>query len=316
MLFKVPSDPRLKRIVVINPKGGSGKSTLATNVAGFLSATGYPAALMDYDPQGSALRWLQNRAAERPEVFGIAACEHDPTVTRSFQMRVPSHIQVLVIDTPAALQPTDLIEFTRGAHAILIPVLPSDIDIHAATRLISDLLIVAKVSRRMGRLGVIANRVRDKTIGYRKLMRFLERLSITVVGELRDSQNYVYAADQGLSIHEMQPSRVRKDLDSWGPVTEWLEARLETALTARDLFKPQSVAPVVLEATEKKAGETTEKKADRVVEPPSVSGVCYRRSSGGPAGGSTGRVTGISPAAPRTPGCEPPSLGTGHDLAE
>jgi len=320
MLFRVPSDPRLKRIVVINPKGGSGKSTLATNVAGFLSASGYPAALMDYDPQGSALRWLQNRSGENPEVYGIAACEHDPSVTRSYQMRVPSHIQALVIDTPAALQPTDLIEFTRGAHAILIPVLPSDIDIHAATRLVSDLLIVAKVSRRMGRLGVIANRVRENTVGYRKLMRFLERLSIAVIGELRDSQNYVYAADQGLSIHEMQPSRVRKDLESWESITEWLEARLETALTARDLFKPQSVTSVVHNAAEKKAGETTEKKADRVVEPPSVSGVCYRQSSvqssGEPAGGSTGRVTGISPAAPRTPGCEPPSLGTGHDLAE
>ncbi len=312
MLFKVPSDPRLKRIVVINPKGGSGKSTLATNVAGFLSASGHPAALMDFDPQGSALRWLQNRSDELPEVYGIAACDHDTTMTRSYQMRVPSHIQALVIDTPAALQPTDLAEFTRGAHAILIPVLPSDIDIHAATGLISDLLIVAKVSRRMGRLGVIANRVRENTVGYRKLMRFLDRLSIAVIGELRDSQNYVYAADQGLSIHEMQPSRVRKDLDSWEPVTGWLEARLETALTARDLFKPQIVAPVVPDAPEKKAGETTEKKADRVAESPSASGACYRE----PAGGSTGRVAGISPAAPRTQGCEPPSLGTGRDLAE
>ncbi len=289
MLLNVPSHPDLKRIVVINPKGGSGKSTLATNVAGFLSSSGHPAALMDFDPQGSALRWLQNRSDERAEVYGIAACEHDITMTRSFQMRVPSHIRYLVIDTPAALQTAELTEFTRGAHAILVPVLPSDIDIHAATRLISDLLIVAKISRRMGRLGVVANRVRENTVGYRKLMRFLDRLSIAVIGKLRDSQNYVHAVDHGLSIHEMQPSRVRKDLDLWKPITEWLEARLETALTARDLLEPKTPASPDHEKT----------------------------ALASPTGSiSLTKVAGISRAVPRIPGCEPPSLGKVRDPAE
>jgi chromosome partitioning protein len=214
-------------------------------------------------------------------------------MTRSFQMRVPSHIRYLVIDTPAALQTAELAEFTRGAHAILMPVLPSDIDIHAATRLISDLLIVAKVSRRMGRLGVVANRVRENTLGYRKLMRFLDRLSIAVIGELRDSQNYVYAADNGISIHEMQPSRVRKDLESWKPITEWLEAHLETALTARDLMKPKKAAPVhsvVIEET--------------VTRPRPDEGVSSPQSAE------------ISLVTPRIPGCEAPLLDKVHDPAD
>lgn|GEM_PF-117317 len=300
MLLKVPSHPDLKRIVVINPKGGSGKSTLATNVAGFLSSTGHSAALMDFDPQGSALRWLRNRSKQRAEVYGIAACERDVTMTRSFQMRVPRHIRYLVIDTPAAMQAPDLAEFTRGAHAILVPVLPSDIDIHAAARFISDLLLVAKVSRRMGRLGVVANRVRENTVGYRKLMRFLDRLSIAVIGELRDSQSYVHAVDQGLSIHEMQPSRVLKDLAGWKPITAWLEARLETALTARDLLQPcepETVPP----ATPDQAACPGKK---TVVRSPPPGSVNFPGSAG------------ISPAVPRTPDCEPPSLGRAHDPAE
>jgi len=242
MLLNFPSHPDLKRIVVLNPKGGSGKSTVATNLAGFLSSNGYPAALMDFDPQGSAIRWLQNRPEERPVVHGVAAFEKDQSKTRSFRMQIPQHIRHLVIDTPAALPGHDLIEFTRGAHAIIVPVLPSDIDIHAASRLIADMLIVAKVSRRMGRLGVVANRVRDNTRGYRKLKIFLDRLSIAVIGELRDSQNYVHAADQGLSIYEMQPSRVAKDIESWKPITGWLEERLGTALTPRDLLNPGEAA--------------------------------------------------------------------------
>ncbi len=294
MLLKVPSSPDLKRIVVVNPKGGSGKSTLAANVAGFLSSAGHPAALMDFDPQGSALRWLQNRSSERPEIYGIAACEHDTTMTRSFQMRVPDHIHYLVIDTPAALQPTDLPVFTRGAHAILVPVLPSDIDIHAAARFVSDLLIVAKVSRRMGRLGVVANRVRENTVGYRKLMRFLDRLSIAVIGELRDTQNYVHAADQGISIHEMQPSRVRKDLENWAPITAWLEQRLDAAITARDLLKPEESRRSMSSA------------GDEIADQP----------AGLAAGVNPDGAAEISPAAPRTPDCAPPLLGSARDPAD
>jgi chromosome partitioning protein len=238
MLPNIPSHPDLRKIVVLNPKGGSGKSTVATNLAGCIAASGHPVALMDFDPQGSAMRWLQNRSLERPEVYGIAAFQKTNSMTRSWQLRIPGEIRYIIIDTPAALQVQDISEFTRGAHAIVVPVLPSDIDIHAATRLIENMLIVAKVSRRMGRLGVIANRVRENTLGYRKLTRFLERLSISVVGELRDSQNYIHAADQGLSVREMTKSRTHKDHESWDSIIAWLEKRLEMPITPRDLFRP------------------------------------------------------------------------------
>ena len=238
MLPNIPSHPDLRKIVVLNPKGGSGKSTLATNIAGFIAISGHPVALMDYDPQGSTMRWLQNRSSRSPPVHGIAAFENDNSMTRSWQVRIPDGIRYVVIDTPAALPLHDLSEFTRGTHAILVPVLPSDVDIHAASRLVANMLIVAKVSRRMGRLGVVANRVRENTLGYRKLMRFLERLSIPLIGELRDSQNYVHAANYGLSIAEMPRSRVPKDLESWTPIIGWLEKRVQTPITPRDLFRP------------------------------------------------------------------------------
>lgn len=241
MLLNLPSHPNLKKIVVLNPKGGSGKSTLVTNLAGYFSARGTPVALMDFDPQGSSMRWLSNRPDAFPSVHGIAAFKRDNSMTRSWQMRIPQHIQHLIIDTPAALDVHDLVEYTRGTHAIFVPVLPSDIDIHAASRLIADLLVVAKVSRRMGRLGVVANRVRENTLGYRKLQAFLGRLSLNVIGELRDSQNYVHAAEQGIGIHEMQPSRVQKDLQSWAAISAWLQNRLATPLSARDLFRPGNV---------------------------------------------------------------------------
>lgn len=239
-MLNVPGHADLRKIVVLNPKGGSGKTTLATSLAGGLAAQGLPVALMDFDPQGSSTRWLRQRDPARPPIHGIAAFERDPARTRSFQLRVPMEVRYLVVDTPAALPVHELVNFTTGAHAILVPVLPSDIDIHAASRLIAELLLTAKVSRRMGRLGVVANRVRENTLSYRKLGRFLERLAITTVAELRDSQSFVHAAEQGLGITELPPSRVRKDLERWGALMGWLAGRLEAPLTARDLYRPDT----------------------------------------------------------------------------
>jgi hypothetical protein len=151
---------------------------------------------------------------------------------------VPYDVKYAVIDAPAGLSGDQLIDYTCGAHAIFVPVLPSDLDIHAASRLISDLLLVAQVSRRKGRLGVVANRVNERTIAYRQLTKFLNRLSIAVVGILRDSQNYTWAAANGICIHEMPPSRASKDLAQWEMVTQWLERRLAMPITPRDLLRP------------------------------------------------------------------------------
>jgi len=237
-VLNVPGHRELRKIVVLNPKGGSGKTTLAINLAGYLASRQRPVALMDCDPQGSSTRWLERRPSSYPSIHGIVAYTTSMGTTRSWQLRVPQEIRYLVVDTPAAVPAQELVEFTRGAHAILIPVLPSNIDVHAVSRLVAHLLLTAKVSRRMGRLGVVANRVRENTLAYKKLMSFLDCLSIPVVGVLRDSQNYVHSAEEGLSVHEMVPSRVTKDLARWQPLTGWLEQKLATSLTARDLHHP------------------------------------------------------------------------------
>jgi len=239
MRLSVPGHKDLRKIVVLNPKGGCGKSTLATNLAGYLAAHGNSVAIMDFDPQGSSMRWLKLRPGNSAPIHGISAFNVRSSATRSWQLRVPPSIKYLVVDSPASVPPENLAELTSGAHAILIPVLPSDIDVHAASLLMRDLLLIAKVSRRMGRIGVVANRVRENTVAYRKLMRFLNSLSISVVGVLKDSQNYVHSAERGLSIHEMPTSRMKIDAERWEPIISWLEEKLEAPLTPRDFARPE-----------------------------------------------------------------------------
>jgi len=115
---------------------------------------------------------------------------------------------------------------------ILVPVLPSDIDIHAASRCIADLLLVAKIHRSERRIVIVANRARRYTKAYTSLMRFLHSLRIPVAAVLRDSQAYVRSAECGMGIHEMKGALLQEDLDSWKPLVDWLERRtVETSLT-------------------------------------------------------------------------------------
>ena len=232
-MLDLASEKKLHKVVVLNPKGGSGKTTLAFSLAGYLASTGRKVGLLDMDRQGSSTHWLRNRPDSLPKIHALSA-----PAGGSGTVDVPDDVDCVVIDAPAGLVGAQLIDYTCGAHAILVPVLPSDLDIHAASRLISQLLLKAQVSRRNGRLGIVANRVKERTVAYKQLLRFLDRLSINLVGVLRDSQNYTHAAANGHCIHEMTPSQVRRDTEQWQAITDWLEARLDTPLTKRDWLRP------------------------------------------------------------------------------
>ncbi len=211
------------RIVVLNPKGGSGKTTLAINIASWYAARDLRPVLMDRDPQGSATRWLRKRGPGMHRIDGIAAFEDDHRTTRSFRLRIPPGVHRVIVDTPAAIPRQLLPDYTRDADRIVVPVLPSDIDVHACTRIISDLLLVAKVRREENRIGVIANRVRRNTLVYQSLQRFLATLNVPVITTLRDSQNYVRSAELGAGIHEMRRYLVADDVAQWQPLMEWIE---------------------------------------------------------------------------------------------
>ena len=212
----------MQRIVVLNPKGGSGKTTIAINLASYYALQGERPTLIDFDPQGSAARWVRKRQVTQAPIHLITGFETDSRVTRAFQLRIPEATQRIVIDTPAAIDATEMPALTANADKILMPVLPSDIDIQACVRSIASLLLVAKVRRTDNRLGIIANRVRRNTVMYQSLTRFLGTLDIPIVTTLRDSQNYVRGAELGLGLHEMKHYQVSEDLETWEPLLAWI----------------------------------------------------------------------------------------------
>ena len=215
----------VRRVLVINAKGGCGKSTIATNLASYYASQGRHACLLDYDPQGSSMQWLTLRGEQNFPIHGLAAFRKSVAVTtRTWQMRMPAETERLILDAPAGIHGMQLIDLVREADTILVPVLPSPIDIHAASHVIRDLLLVAKVRSRAIRVGVVANRVRKNAKVYQSLRRFLDSLNIPFVGYLRDTQNYIQSAEDGLGVFEWRGNRVEQDRRQWQALIQWIES--------------------------------------------------------------------------------------------
>ncbi len=215
----------MQKILVINSKGGCGKTTLATNLASYFATQDLSTALLDFDPQGSSIRWLSQRAKSGKPIYGVhvASRKNNTGLTRSFQMRVPPETERMIIDAPAGITGNELRDLIRLVDTIIVPVLPSSIDIHAVTRFIEELLVMGKV-RQMGlNVAVVANRAKKNTLTYKSLERFLKTLKLPFIATLRDTQNYVHAAERGIGIHEMWDKRTESDKAQWRPLVRWLE---------------------------------------------------------------------------------------------
>ena len=210
----------MRTILVLNAKGGSGKTTLATNIAGYFADRGDAVALADFDIQHSSLDWLAARGEDRPAIRGIDAAGPG--------LKVPAGVDVLVMDAPAATHAEALGSLVKRAQTIVIPVIPSPVDMRAAEHFISELMAVRVVERHEVKIATVANRAREGTQAMTGLGEYLEALKLPggrklpFLATLRASVNYLKAAERGLSIFEFAPAATQIDRECWTPLTRWL----------------------------------------------------------------------------------------------
>jgi chromosome partitioning protein len=208
----------MRHVMVMNAKGGCGKSTLATNIACYFANEGYKVALADYDPQRTSLDWLEVRPEDLPKIVGVSA--YDEGIRG-----VPRDTEVLVIDAPARTHGSEMNELVRRAETIIVPVLPSPIDLKACAHFMSELLELGKVQREQARLAVVANRVRENTLMFEELDKYLCKLKVPYLTALRQSTNYLRAFQRGMGIFELPEYLARQDWEQWKPITKWLGSK-------------------------------------------------------------------------------------------
>jgi chromosome partitioning protein len=202
-------------VVVANPKGGVGKSTIATNVAGYFASRGHSVMLGDADRQQSSRLWLRLRS---PEARHISSWD----VGEGRVAKPPRGTTHVVLDTPAGLQGKMLQETLGLADKVLVPLQPSIFDIYATRAFLDELAQHRKAGRMQ--VGIVGSRVDARTIAADKLQEFVDSLGLPVLGFLRPTQNYVHLAARGLTLYDVAPSKVERDLEQWEPLCRWLDA--------------------------------------------------------------------------------------------
>lgn len=220
-------EPNARKILVINGKGGCGKTTVATNLAVTYANKGHCVALTDNDPQASSTFWAEQRDPELPQVHVVRAHQRSNFYqTQAFHNRLPSDISRIIVDGSSNTRDRDLELILKNADIILIPLLPSAVDIRAAGQFITQLLAHRAFRVAPRPVGVISNRVQSNTETHAKLLDFLGCLEVPNVATFRDSPAYTQAFESGRGVVDMTESRsARREYAAWNQLTNWIEAQ-------------------------------------------------------------------------------------------
>ncbi len=136
-------------IAMVGNKGGAGKTTLAVNLACALNAVA-PTAILDADPQGSALQWRAiAETTDMPDVFASAHQMDTVLATRGEEYR---H---LIIDCPPAVDARQTLQALELSNLALIPVQPSPLDLWATVHIDHAIERAREVNPRLRALLVI-----------------------------------------------------------------------------------------------------------------------------------------------------------------
>lgn len=206
----------MKAILIANPKGGSGKTTLATNLAGSLAVGKQKVFLWDLDRQHSSRNWLAIRPADRPVIHGLDAKDDD-------ESSMPTSSSWLILDSAAGLHGKNLAHALKIAHKIIIPVQPSVFDMAATSAFLQTLLEEKAVRKHKTSIGIVGMRVNPRTRAAATLEAFLAQFNLPVLTYLRDTQVYVNAAFNGLSLFDLPEYLSGKDLQQWQPILDWID---------------------------------------------------------------------------------------------
>ena len=205
------------KVLVASSKGGAGKTTIATNLAAYYAVDGKNTVIVDADRQGSSQRWAEKRAEMPNAVLGLSGLRRD------WARHVPEDAERVVIDSAAGIRSGEVGEFLDHVDAVIVPILPSAIDLEAADPFLAELADLPRIKRGKVPVALVANRLKPWTNASQQAVEAIKRFPFPIVAELRDTQGYVLASELGKSIFDYNSEVVRSHQDDWSKLLRWLK---------------------------------------------------------------------------------------------
>jgi chromosome partitioning protein len=204
-------------ILVASSKGGAGKTTIATNLAAYFAVAEKRTVLVDADRQGSSRHWCEKRASMAAAVLPVDGTK------RGWEKHVPADTERVVIDGPAGAMADDLEHFLATVDAVVVPVLPSVIDLEATVPFLNSLATNDRVRKGKLPVALVANRLKPWTNASQQVMEQLTAWPYPVVSQLRDTQAYVLLSGLGKSLFDYGSEQVRSHQEDWNGLLQWLK---------------------------------------------------------------------------------------------
>ena len=204
-------------IAVLNQKGGTGKTTLALNLAAGLARRA-STAVADADPQRSISQWIgmSEEVNVLPPVTQIGV---DPGATLARLKQAYRHV---VVDCPPMVQ-GPIIEAVMGAaDVVLIPVLPSPLDLWASVEMAA---LVGEARKKYPALQayLILNQVETRNALSRVMQQAVAEFDVPLLqANVQRRAAYRSAAVEGVSVYGLGSRGV--------PAVEDIEAIIEEIL--------------------------------------------------------------------------------------
>lgn len=205
------------KVLVASSKGGCGKSTIATHLAAYYALKGKATVLADADRQGSSSRWCAKRVTLDTAVLPVDATRN------GWQQRIPDDAERVIIDSGAGIRASEIAEFIDDVDAIVVPVLPSTIDLEATAPFLADLAKLSRIKRGKLPVALVANRTKPWTQATQYALEQMRDFPFPLVATLRDTQAYVLMTALGKSIFDYHSEIVRSHQQDWEKLLRWLK---------------------------------------------------------------------------------------------
>ena len=191
-----------KVVTVLSQKGGAGKSTLTMQLAGGLARSGRRVAIIDLDPQETAMRWAHAAPESMPFPARVMRLDAEPGQLHQIIKQAGREADLILLDCPPSIEHPSTLAALQEADVALVPVVPSPADLWS-TKGVERLILQVQASRKGLKAALVPNRVLRTNLAW-DVLEVMRDFSLPVLGASLSQRNaFAQSAVIGGTVYQL-----------------------------------------------------------------------------------------------------------------